>query len=187
MRNSLTEQVHAMLRNEIKPGDIVIDATAGNGHDTLLLAGLVGQPGCVFAFDNQQKAIDLSRSRLELAGLDACVTCFCRGHENMRKSIPAEFHGKIRAITFNLGYLPGGDKSHVTCPETTLIALEQGFTLLMPGGVLSVIAYTGHPGGRAEAEAVKQWAAALADARVELLIPTSMYNSPPEWLTIIRY
>lgn len=45
---------HDTLRKVVRPGDYVIDATCGNGHDTLLLAELVGINGHVLGFDIQQ-------------------------------------------------------------------------------------------------------------------------------------
>lgn len=186
MRISLTDKAHSLLRKFVLPGDTVIDATAGNGHDTLLLAERVGEAGRVFAFDNQSQAIASARVRLQQAGLDHRVTWLCHGHERMARHIPALHHGGIRAVVFNLGYLPGGDKSHVTQRSGTLPAVEQALGLLAPGGVLSIIAYTGHAGGRAEAGAVKRWAAALPNADCEITIPPSKNNNAPEWVVITR-
>tara|TARA_B100001564_G_C20146407_1_gene448995 strand:- start:158 stop:463 length:306 start_codon:yes stop_codon:yes gene_type:complete len=61
---------------------------------------------------------------------------------------------KIAAITFNLGYLPGSDKSIQTNAESTDVALAASIQLLSPGGYLCVTAYRGHSGGIAEAETV---------------------------------
>lgn len=186
MRIALTEQAQGLMREHVLPGDIAIDATAGNGHDTLLLAELVGEAGQVFAFDNLANAIESTRSRLIEAGLERRVTLLCHGHEQMLQTIPESLHGKLKAVIFNLGYLPGGDKSHTTQTATTLSALTQAFKLLMPGGMLSIMAYTGHNGGRAEAEAIKQWAAALTPASCEISVPPSKNNNAPEWLVMYK-
>lgn len=53
----------------------------------------------------------------------------------------------FRLVAFNLGYLPGGDKTIITKPETTLPALEAAKGILMPGGLISLVVYVGHPGG----------------------------------------
>ena len=37
------------IREQVQPGDICIDATMGNGNDTLLLSSLCGKDGHVFA------------------------------------------------------------------------------------------------------------------------------------------
>lgn len=186
MRIALTEQAQALIRDHVTSGDVVIDATAGNGHDTVLLADLVGEAGQVFAFDNQADAIESARSRLVQAGLDRRVILLCHGHEQLVQTIPESLHGKLKAVIFNLGYLPGGDKSHTTQKTSTLSALTQAFKLLMPGGMLSIMAYTGHNGGRAEAEAIKQWAAALTQAQCEISAPPSKNNNAPEWLVMYK-
>ncbi len=68
IKNSLG-QSHDMIQKIVLPGDIVIDATAGNGNDTLFLAGLVGETGRVYSFDIQARAIEKTRKKLELHGV----------------------------------------------------------------------------------------------------------------------
>ncbi|HEY6006935.1 MAG TPA: class I SAM-dependent methyltransferase [Geobacteraceae bacterium] len=148
---------HFFLRERVKEGDRVVDATCGNGNDTLLLARLVGPAGRVWAFDLQEKAIEATRELLALHGVLDRVELVRAGHERL-----AELVGEpLRAAVFNLGYLPGGDKGLITRPETTLPALGAVLDLLLPGGLLVVAVYTGHPGARVEDEAVCAWAAAL--------------------------
>jgi predicted methyltransferase len=154
------------------PGDAVIDATAGNGVDTLFLAQTVGSKGVVFAFDVQEAALE--RTRLRLADAQrtdqlAPVTLVRAGHERMSELVPSELHGRIRAVMFNLGYLPGADESVVTMPETTVAAMGAAFHLLAPGGVLTAVLYPGHPGGDTEAAAVEHWAADVSAARAEVV------------------
>lgn len=137
---------------------LAIDATAGNGHDTVFLAGLVGPAGRVVGFDLQAAAIESAQNRLRHAGLLERVSLHTVGHENMEDLIgPPENLRPVTAVMFNLGYLPGGDKRLTTRTETTLHALEAAARLLAPGGVLSVVGYTGHPGGGAETAAVQGW------------------------------
>jgi SAM-dependent methyltransferase len=151
---------HLFLKARVQPGDRVADATCGNGHDTLFLARLVGEGGKVWAFDIQEEALTNTRMLLEEAGCPGQVELVASGHERF-----AEIVGEpLRAAVFNLGYLPGGDKSVVTRPDETIAALEQAAGLLMPGGVITVCIYTGHPGGAEEGEAVEKWAAALPPA-----------------------
>ena len=182
----LTEQAHAKIRALIFPGDIVIDATVGNGHDSLFMAELVGEQGRVLAVDIQQRAIDSAKRRLEQAGLSQRVAWFCAGHENLSQLVPLDFHGRIKAIMFNLGYLPGADKSIRTRPDTTLGALQQAFGLLMQGGVLSVLAYTGHSGGKQETEAVYRWSEQLQDSKREIIMPASLHGTAPVWLCLYK-
>jgi 16S rRNA C1402 N4-methylase RsmH len=153
----LTDLAHQQVAAVAGMDDEVVDATAGNGHDTLELARLVGETGRVHAFDIQQAAIDQTRRRLSRHGLLERVTLQLCGHEHLLERLPPECRGKIAATMFNLGYLPGGDKQRVTRAATTVRAMEQAVWCLRPGGILTVIAYPGHPGGSDELDAVKDW------------------------------
>ncbi|QTN33934.1 methyltransferase domain-containing protein [Akkermansiaceae bacterium] len=148
-----TELLHALLRYHIAPGDLAIDATAGNGFDTIFLAECVGETGRVIAIDIQEPAISATRVRLDAAGLSGRVALHHGTHVDL-----AEFAagGVPSVIVFNLGYLPGGDSSVITRTEETLAALRSAIGILAPGGILAVTCYPAHPGGDAEAHAVEQ-------------------------------
>jgi hypothetical protein len=76
--------------------------------------------------------------------------------------LPAELKGQVRVVTFNLGFLPHGrDQNTVTGPETTIPALNAALEFLAPGGVMTIVCYTGHPGGAEEAGAVHGWCEVL--------------------------
>lgn len=162
---SLVGRAHAAIGVVLRTGSIAVDATAGNGHDTAFLAACVGPRGRVFGFDIQPAALATTRARLVAEGLAERVTLVHSGHEDLTRHIPARLHGKVRAVMFNLGYLPGGDKTRTTRPQTTLAALDGALCLLAPTGRLSVLAYTGHPGGRAETDGVLAWTRALDPVR----------------------
>lgn len=162
----LTEQAHDLCGQVVAAGDVVIDATVGNGHDTLFLARRVGNTGKVYGFDRQTEAIRETSRRLEQAGVAHAVLLHA-DHAEMRASIPPEHHGRVAAVMLNLGYLPGGDKSFVTETASTLPAIEQGLELLKSGGVLTALCYPGHPGGAAETAAVTRLLAGLADEEFE--------------------
>lgn len=185
---SLVQQAHRAIVEVLQTGDIAIDATVGNGHDTLFLASHVGATGKVYGFDIQQQALDSAWQRLEQAGQTTQVSLYHAGHELMAMLLPESAAGRVQAVMFNLGYLPGGDKQRTTGASTTLAALQSALSLLAPGGVISLLAYTGHPGGREEAELVKGWASALARDyfSVSVTIPQSEQGNPPEWLLIKR-
>ncbi len=157
MTVSLTEQAKRWIAARLHPGDGAIDATVGNGHDTLFLASRVGEDGRVFAFDVQAEAIDRARRRLRQAGLEHRVCWYLQGHQHLADAIPVAWKSRLRAAMFNLGYLPGGDKRRITQSDTTVPALEQAIDLVSPGGRITVIAYTGHPGGGEEADNVRSW------------------------------
>ena len=151
---SLTRQAHALIADHLQHGDMAIDATAGNGYDTAFLAGRVGASGQVFAFDIQAGATEATRARLDKAGLLDQVTLFQASHSQLASHIPVRAHGRVAAAMFNLGYLPGSDKTVITRGESTVAALGQLLGLLRAGGAVSILSYRGHPGGRAEHDAV---------------------------------
>lgn len=148
---------HLFLRSFLRDGDTAVDATCGNGHDTLLLATLVGAGGHVYGFDIQQQAIAETGRRVAEGGLSERVTLLQRGHEELAEHVT----GPLQVVLFNLGYRPGGDRTIITRPDTTGRALEQSLELLAPGGVVLVTVYPGHSGGADEQSTVEGLAAAL--------------------------
>lgn len=139
------------LSQHIKAGDTVADFTAGNGHDTLWLAQQVGESGRVYAFDIQKQACENTRARLEESGLAENWTVINDSHANAEKYIK----DKIKAGVFNLGYLPGGDKSITTLRESTKAAVLSAISLLSPDGILLVAVYPGHEEGELEGEMLR--------------------------------
>lgn len=140
-----------------------VDATMGNGHDTVFLAGAVGGNGTVWAFDVQKTAHEITKERFAAEAPELLRRVrFCpAGHETASRALPPEAHGRVWAATFNLGYLPGSDKQVVTRPETTLAALRDIAGMTAVGGVISVHCYLGHAGGENEGLAVAAWFGAL--------------------------
>lgn len=145
------------LRQAVRPGDRVIDATMGNGHDTAMLAELVGPQGQVIAFDVQPGAVEHTRARLEEAGLLPRCSLHCLGHEHVAEVVD----GPVQAAMFNLGWLPGGDKRVTTQWETTRQAVEACLELLAPGGVVTICAYPGHAAGDEERRSLMALLSAL--------------------------
>lgn len=163
----LTEHAHDSCRMVLTHGEIAMDATSGNGHDTLFLAQQVGPEGTVFAFDLQAEAIKETARRLQQHEFDNVI--LVQGdHAKLRDLLPQEFHGRVGAVMFNLGYLPGGDKAITTKPSSTLAALRQSLELLRAGGIVTVLAYTGHVGGQDEADAVRTFVADLAETSFDV-------------------
>jgi predicted methyltransferase len=163
-RPRLTGLAQAAVAEVLGEGMQAIDATVGNGHDTLLLARQVGAAGRVYGFDVQVAALQSAAARLLAAGVADRVRLIHAGHETMAAHLPAVLHGGVQAIMFNLGYLPGSDKQCITRGASTLQALDQALDWLAPGGLLTVLAYCGHGGGREEAEAVACWLQGLSPA-----------------------
>jgi len=159
---SVLTMAQRWVSERVERGETVIDATAGGGVDTLMLAQLVGAKGTVLAFDIQREALDKTARRLasfEDQSKLGQVKLICDSHANMRSYI--EQPVAIAAIMFNLGYFPGGDESIITQSDSTLQALEQALSLLRPGGIITCTLYPGHDGGDREANLVEQWASEL--------------------------
>lgn len=170
----LTERAQAAVRAVIGLGDAVIDATVGNGYDTQFLAEQVGPSGVVHGFDIQSSALAATATRLLAAGLNN-VQLWNRDHADMLSVVPAELYGGVAAVMFNLGYLPGGDKKITTRETSTRAAIDQAAVLLRPGGVISILVYTGHDQGAAEAQAV----ASLVDQLLTSEYQTEIVESAP--------
>ncbi|MBQ9197721.1 MAG: class I SAM-dependent methyltransferase [Clostridia bacterium] len=139
------------LRRFLLPGDRVIDATMGNGHDTKMLCELVGESGIVFAFDIQEQAVLHTKQKLMEAGLLSRARLFCCGHQYIERYVDEP----VDAVVFNLGWLPGGDKSVTTQWETTKEAVEKALILLKPEGICSICVYPGHTEGENERAQLK--------------------------------
>lgn len=155
-RISLTEQAHVFIQNHLDINGIAIDATVGNGYDTLFLTKQVGPQGLIFGFDIQQQAIESTHLKLHTENALDNMTLFNTSHIHIDK-IPAQHHGKVNAIMFNLGYLPNSDKTIITQSQSTLMALNKAIELLAAKGIITITAYPGHKGGAEETEHIKLW------------------------------
>ena len=166
----------------IQPGDRVVDATMGNGHDTLTLCQLVGESGKVYAFDVQQEAVNNTAKRLEDAGVRERASLFCMGHERMLEAVEEP----VDAVLFNLGWLPGAEHGVTTQTETTLKAVEAALTLLKEEAVMTICIYPGHEEGARELQMLLDWAAKLDDKRYDAVIKhyVNQPNDPPQMLAI---
>ncbi len=170
------------MKERLCPGDTAVDATIGNGHDTLFLCRLTGVAGHVYGTDIQPEAVANTRARLQSGGIEESrFTLWQADHARLSELLPPQVHGSVAAVMFNLGYLPGGDHGTVTAADTTITALTAAIGTLRPGGVITAVVYPGHPGGGEEAEAVANWAAALPQDRYQSLQYRFMNqrNAPP--------
>ncbi|MEH7387346.1 class I SAM-dependent methyltransferase [Bacillus sp. JJ1521] len=170
-----------LLKLAINEGDYAVDATIGNGHDTAMLASLVGKSGNVFGFDIQKEAIENTTSRLQGLELLDRVSLFHGSHNQLLSTIPTEAHGKITGAVFNLGYLPGGNKEIVTKPDSTIEAIEQLLSLMKPEGVIVLVVYHGHEEGAVERDRLLEFCSTLDQNRAHVLMYGFMnqINNPP--------
>ena len=153
------------MRRAIRAGDTVVDATMGNGKDTLFLCELVGESGHVYAFDVQKEAVERTRERVREAGFAERTTLLLAGHETMAEHVPAG----VQAVMFNLGWLPGAEHAVTTQTETTLKAVSAALELIAPGGIVTVCVYPGHEEGTRELHALRELAAGLDVRRYNAL------------------
>ena len=142
-----------------------VDCTMGNGHDTCLMASLVGESGHVDAFDVQEKAVSSTAERLSREGTANRVTLHHLGHEHISEVVTAP----VQMIVFNLGWLPGGDKRITTCWQSTRKAVTDGLELLAPMGMMSVCVYPGHCEGENERQGLLSLFSALPARRFNVV------------------
>ena len=184
MLQSALSYTHSLIRQVVKQGDTVIDATVGNGHDTLLLAEIVGETGCVIGFDIQKAAIETTQKKIDAANWESRVKLYHKGHEKINDVLPASTH--ISLAVYNLGYLPSGDKSIITTPQTTIQSIEQALAQLRKKGLVLLMIYYGHKGGQQEKEAVLHFVEQLPQADYSVLSYKfiNQQNSPPLLIAI---
>ncbi len=151
----LTQLAQDLVRARLSAGMVAVDATAGNGHDTLFLAKSVGPTGIVYAIDIQSAAIEATHDRLHSEGVDKSVVLIQASHDDWAAILPGKHYKNVDAVMMNLGYLPGGDQSIKTKTESTAKAIREAFDWLKPTGILTVLAYIGHPGGEEECVAAR--------------------------------
>ncbi|MBE4908368.1 16S rRNA (cytosine(1402)-N(4))-methyltransferase [Bacillus luteolus] len=170
-----------LLEMAIPEGGIAIDATMGNGHDTLFLAKLVGENGHVYAFDIQSDAITNTSIRLNENQLSDRVTLFEQSHDELQQSIPATTHGKINGAIFNLGYLPGGNKEIVTKPTSTIAAIEQLLSIMEKEGIIVLVIYHGHEQGAVERDKLLEYVSKIDQQYAHVLEYRfiNQANNPP--------
>lgn len=170
----ITEWCLRFIRDHVKEGDWCIDATAGNGNDTLVLCELVGDTGKVIAFDIQDEAIANTKMRLEEHGVAHRAKVLKESHVSMAK-YAAE--GSVSCIVFNFGYLPGGDHNLATRKESSIKAIREGLRLLKKGGIMSLCIYSGGDSGFEERDAILEELKKL-DGKRYLVIKSEYYNRP---------
>jgi len=177
--------LHTWIRKKVQEGAVCIDATAGKGKDTALLAELAGQTGKIIAMDIQQDAIEQTAVYLQKKGLAERVQLVHDSHANM--DLYADI-ASVDCIVFNLGYLPGGDHNIATQAESTIQALKKSLALLKPLGIITLAIYHGGDTGFDERDAVLEWLKTV-DSKQYTVMVTDFYNRPnhpPLAVCIIR-
>lgn len=145
-KNVLLEQAHAILSSLITKDDVIIDATMGNGHDTLFLASLAKE---VYAFDIQKEALLHTQEKVKDL---KHVHLIHDSHENI-----LDYVKSFKGVIFNLGYLPQGDLSITTMHETTIKTLNLLLPQLPKSGFIQIVCYPGHREGMNEHLTIQDW------------------------------
>ena len=176
---------HEVLKKYIKPGQSVIDATAGNGGDTLLLCELVGKSGKVLAFDIQNAAVKNTEKKVCEAGFSDICKVVLDSHENMENYAEPE---SINAVVFNFGWLPGGDHDIHTLAASSVAAVKSALKLLKPGGLISLCIYYGKNNGYGEKDALLQLISELDFKKYTVMKIdfSNRINDPPFPVFIIK-
>ena len=186
MKNiQITQWLTHFMIQQVKPGDLCIDATMGNGNDTLTLSRLCKNNGQVLAFDIQQEALERTRVLLEEKSEFSNYRLILDSHEHMGKYAEKE---SVSCIVFNFGYLPGGNHQLSTTSKSSLKALEESLLLLKKEGLLCLCIYSGKDTGFQEREAILKWLKEL-DPRKYLVICCEYYNRanhPPLPVLVIK-
>ena len=193
IRNTTSLAMH-IVKEYVSSESTVIDATCGNGHDTLNLARLY--PAKLLAFDIQESAVENTVRRLSDNGFTkqlqtGSIRVINDSHENLTSyvlsgGINTEEKQCIDAVVFNLGYLPGGDKAITTYAGSTLNAVKTALSILKRDGIICVTMYGGHPEGKAEKDELVNFAQNL-DSHIYHTAYINMLNQPndpPEILLI---
>lgn len=170
------------IKEIIEEGDICIDATMGNGYDTVFLAEKVGENGMVYAFDVQEEAIKSTEKKVKKLGFEKRVQLILDGHENIKNYVK----NNIKCAVFNLGYLPRCEHKIVTKPNTTVEAIKQSVSLLDENGIVCISIYTGHEGGLEERNAVFDYTKNLDQGEYNVFESKfiNQKNNPPSIILI---
>jgi len=161
------------ILKHLKEGDVAVDFTMGNGYDTEFLSRTVKETGHVYAFDIQKAAVDSTRARLASVNCPQNYTLIHDSHHRVKDYVKTP----IKAGMFNLGWLPGGDKSITTLRETTLPAIEAAIELLDRDAILNVAVYPGHEEGDAEGKMICEYLAGISRHKI-CATKVNILNSP---------
>lgn len=179
MLHGILHYAHYLLESTIEKGETVIDATCGNGRDTLFLSNVVGKKGHVLAFDIQAQAIQATKQLME-KHQKTNVSVIHDSHENIEKYLPTK-EMLIGGAVFNLGYLPKSDKSIITNAASTISAINTILHYLKTNGLIVIVVYYGHQGGHEEKEAVLKHVMQLSQRSYHVLQYRfiNQKNNPP--------
>ena len=184
-QSQITYWCHEIIRSQAQTGGLYIDATMGNGNDTLMLCELAGKSGEVFAFDIQSQAVDATKALLEGHEVATKYHLILDGHENMDLYVQ---ESSADVICFNFGYLPGGDHEIATKASTSIVAIQKGLELLKSGGMMSLCVYSGGDTGFEERDCILDYLKELPAKEYTVIVNQyfNRGNNPPMPIFIFK-
>jgi hypothetical protein len=182
----LTAAATSWIEAALFDGALAVDATVGNGYDTLFLAHRVGPKGKVLGFDVQKGALAGAREMLKFVGSLDRVSFIHDSHSRLANYLPAAT--AIQGAMFNLGYLPRGNRQIMTRPDTTVLALRGVLANLAPRGRITILVYRGHEEGILEYVEVRRFLEQLSDDEwmIEEFVSTSDSPTAPRLFRVQR-
>lgn len=180
MLKGILNYAHHLLEISINEGELVIDATCGNGNDTLFLSKIVGNDGHVLAFDIQAQAIQNTKQLIKENDVQN-VSVIHDSHAHINQYLSGEINHIIGGAVFNLGYLPRSDKTIITEGESTITAVDTILQYLKKDGVIVIVVYHGHDGGKDEKEMILKHVVHLDQQKYNVLKYgfINQKNNPP--------
>lgn len=180
MLKGVISYAHHLIEESVLLGETVVDATCGNGNDTLFLSKLVGSEGTVLAFDIQEQAITNTKNLLAGHGQDN-VSVIHDSHADIAKYTSLQNIDQLGGAIFNLGYLPKSDKQVITKGHSTIQAVHSILALLKEKGLVVLVVYHGHKGGKSEKDIVLEYTNLLDQKQYHVLQYgfINQKNNPP--------
>ena len=166
-QSQITYWCHSIIKSQAESGGTYIDATMGNGHDTLFLCQMAGDKGSVWAFDIQEQALEATKALLAEHGYGKNAHLIKDGHENMDRYFAPQ---TADVICFNFGYLPGGDHAIATKAQTSVKAVRKGLEILKSGGMMSLCIYSGGDTGFEEKERILEYVKGLSSREYVVIV-----------------
>jgi tRNA1(Val) A37 N6-methylase TrmN6 len=175
--NTAVRMAHQLIRSRLPAAQRVVDATAGNGNDTLFLAENTPATAAVWAFDIQPQALAKTEELLVRHQLSHKTRLVLDSHSRLSSYLQQP----LDAVMFNLGYLPGSDHTLSTRAETTIQAVKQALALITGSGIITIAAYPGYEHGRQECQAVQEYLSGLNQKNyaVACWSMVNQKNNPP--------
>lgn len=177
----VSAQAQQILETMLRPGMVAVDATCGNGNDSLFLAESISPGGKLYAFDVQHSAVETTRNRLHEEGHHEGIHVIRLDHARFDES--GVLPDSVDCFMYNLGYLPGADHDVKTQAESTIQSLREAVGHLAPGGMITICLYPHNP---EENEAVRAFCRELTGSFSAFEIARLNRHQPPVLIVIVR-